>query len=154
MISHYGSEENLEQIYRQPYSTVGSDGIFGGRPHPRLWGSYPRYFGRYVRQRSLLSLEEAVHQVTLLPARILGIDDERGLLDVGRRADVVVFDPEAVKGCATYENPEQLSTGIRAVFVDGQLAWRGSEHSSGASEAEPAPTAFQGRVLRRGTTIG
>jgi len=124
MVAHYGSEENLERIYRQPWSTVGTDGIYGGRPHPRLWGSFSRFFGHYVRDRSLLSLEEAVHKVTTQPAEILRLDDQRGRLTEGHMADITVFDPTSIEGLATYEEPEQLSRGVDLVIVNGEVAWQ------------------------------
>jgi len=124
MISHYGCEENLEAIYRLPYATVGSDGIFGGQPHPRLWGSYPRFFGRYVRDRGLLTLAEAVRRVSALPAEVLRLRD-RGILAAGMAADIVVFDPARIRDRATYDAPEQPPAGISAVVVNGRLVWDG-----------------------------
>ena len=137
MISHYGSEENLERIFTHPASVVATDGIYVGKPHPRLWGTYPRFFGRYVRDRNLMSLEEGVRMATSTPARIIGLKD-RGRIDTGMKADLVIFDPETITDRATYENPEELSEGIEMVLVNGQRAWEGQ-----------GPAGQPGRVLRR-----
>jgi N-acyl-D-amino-acid deacylase len=140
MITYYGSEENLERIYSREFATVGTDGIFGGRPHPRLWGSYGRFFGHYVRDRGLMTPEEAVRRVTGLPAEILGLE-QRGKLQEGFPADIVVLDPETVEGPATYDDPKQFSRGLRAVIVNGKLAWQGKWRDGG----EPGT---HGTVLR------
>ncbi len=137
MISHYGSEENLERVFTHPASVVATDGIYGGKPHPRLWGTYPRFFGRYVRDRNLMSLEEGVKMATSTPARIIGLKD-RGRVDTGMKADLVIFDPQKIIDRATYENPEQTSEGIDLVLVNGQPAWEGQ-----------VPVGQPGRVLRR-----
>ncbi len=124
MISHYGSEENLSSIYRHPASVVATDGIYGGRPHPRLWGSYPRFFSRYVAEEGTLTLPEAVRKTTSAPARILGLTD-RGTIKAGQRADLVVFDLDEVADRATYQNPEMPSVGIKKVMVKGSVAYDG-----------------------------
>ncbi len=127
MISHYGSEENLESILKHPACAVATDGIYGGKPHPRLWGTYPRVLGKYVRERGVLSMPEAVHKATLLPCRIMGIPD-RGTVAEGRKADLVVFDPESVRDRATYEKPERSPAGLKAVMVNGRFAWGARDH--------------------------
>jgi N-acyl-D-amino-acid deacylase len=120
MISFYGSEDVLEKVLSHPQATIGSDGIFGGRPHPRLYGAYPRFLREFVRVKKMMSLPEAVRKVTGFPAEILGLE-ERGLLKEGFGADVVVLDPERVADTATYEKPEQYPEGIPYVFVNGEL---------------------------------
>ncbi|MFZ5918942.1 MAG: N-acyl-D-amino-acid deacylase family protein [Chloroflexota bacterium] len=121
MISFYGSEQVLEKVLTHPQATVGSDGIFGGRPHPRLYGAFPRFLKEFVRQRRLLSLPQAIRQTTAFPAQILGLTD-RGLLRPGFWADMVLFDPDAIGDTATYEEPMQYPTGLPYVFVNGELA--------------------------------
>jgi N-acyl-D-amino-acid deacylase len=120
MISFYGSEHVLEKVLCHPQGTVASDGIFGGRPHPRLYGTYPRFLKEFVRVRGLLDLVEAIHKITAFPAGILGLDD-RGTLREGAWADIVLLDPEQVADTATYEEPEQYPEGVPYVFVNGEL---------------------------------
>ncbi len=118
---------------------ASSDGLLiGARPHPRAWGTFARYLGRYVRELGLLSLEECVRKMTSAPARRLGLDD-RGTLEVGKMADLVVFDPETVRDTATYENPRSHPEGIPYVMVNGVLV-----------KDEDRPTgALPGRALRK-----
>ena len=118
MISFYGSDEVLEKVLAHPQATVGSDGIYGGRPHPRLYGTYPRYLKGYVREKKVFSLEEAVRRVTSFPASILGITD-RGAVKEGYWADLVLFDPLTIGDRATYEEPELYPEGIASVLVNG-----------------------------------
>lgn len=117
-------EEDLKRILAYPPSMVGSDGLPGQpRPHPRLWGTFPRVLGRYVRRMKLLTLASAVHKMTGLSAKTFGLKD-RGLIREGYAADLVLFDPQTVDDAATFEQPEQPSHGISKVFVAGNLAWQ------------------------------
>jgi len=103
------------------FGAVATDGILSrDRVHPRVYGSFPRILGLYVRQHGLLSLESAIRKMTSLPAQRVGLTD-RGLLRPGMAADVVVFDPDAVIDRATFEDPHQYSEGIRYVLVNGEL---------------------------------
>jgi N-acyl-D-amino-acid deacylase len=120
MISHYGSQAVLDKVLGHPQATVGSDGIYGGRPHPRLYSAYPRYLKEFVRVRKLLDLPEAIRKVTSFPAAILGLED-RGTLREGAWADIALLDPERVADTATYDDPEQYPVGIPYVFVNGEL---------------------------------
>ena len=115
---------------------IGTDGLLGGKPHPRVYGTYPRLLGRYVRERGLLPLEVLIHKATGLPASRLRITD-RGVLRAGAYADVVVFDPATVADRATFEDPRQFPVGIEHVFVNGQAV---------ISEGRPT-RATPGRVL-------
>ena len=125
------ADEDLERILAHPRSMVGSDGLPGmAHPHPRLWGTFPRVLGRYVRETGLLGLEQAVHKMTGLPAETYKLAD-RGLVKPGCFADLTVFDPATVVDRATYEDPEQPADGIRWVFVNGMPVW-----SAGASTGE------------------
>jgi N-acyl-D-amino-acid deacylase len=92
-----------------------------GRPHPRNYGTNARVLNHYVRERKVLTLEDAVRKMTSLPAQIFRFRD-RGLLREGFAADLVVFDPEQVRDNASFENPHQYSTGFDMVFVNGKLA--------------------------------
>ncbi|MGI5457438.1 N-acyl-D-amino-acid deacylase family protein [Streptomyces sp. CA-249302] len=121
ILQHVGHEENVRQIMRHPVHTGGSDGILrGSKPHPRAYGTFPQYLGRYVRELGVLSLEECVAHLTSRPAARLRLPD-RGLVREGHRADLVLFDPETVAAGATYENPRTLPTGIPHVLVDGRF---------------------------------
>lgn len=120
MILHQLDEADVRTILQSDLVTVGTDGLFGGRPHPRVYGTYPRILGRYVREENLLSIEQAVQKMTALPARVLGLD-RKGLIRRGMDADLVVFDPVTVADRATYESPRQPPTGISSVIVDGVL---------------------------------
>lgn len=115
-------EGDLRRILSFPTSMIGSDGIPGSeKPHPRLWGTFPRVLGRYAREEALLSLAQAVHKMTGLSAVQFGLAD-RGRLAEGCKADVVVFDPETVIDRATYDDPEQPAAGISHVLVNGAVA--------------------------------
>lgn len=116
-------EEDLKRILSSPGAMVGSDGLPGTtKPHPRLWGTFPRVLARYVREQGLLSLEDAVHRMTGLTAATFGLRG-RGKIEAGAFADLVAFDPDTVADNASYEDPEQPSSGIAQVFVNGALAW-------------------------------
>lgn len=133
------SEDDVARILAHPLTMVGSDGLaHDARPHPRLWGTFPRVLGRYVRERRLFSLEAAIHKMTGLPAQRFGLAN-RGRLALGHAADLVIFDEERIADCATFEDPMRPAIGIRAVFVNGRLAC-----SDGATVDGHA-----GRVLRR-----
>ena len=116
-------ERDTENILRYPFTMIGSDGEvphFGvGSPHPRSYGTFARVLGRYVRERHTLTLEDAVHRMTGLPAARFKLFD-RGLLRPGMKADVVIFDPATVADKATFENPHQYAVGFRDVIINGK----------------------------------
>ncbi len=126
MISFYGSEEVLEKVLTHAHATLGSDGIYGGRPHPRLYGTYPRFIKRYVREKKMFTLPEAIKKITSFPAQILGISD-RGVLSEGQWADIVLFDPEKIDDTATYQEPISYPEGIPYVFVNGKTGCRSTK---------------------------
>ncbi len=114
-----GNEENVREIMQHPAHMAGSDGILvGGRPHPRGWGTFPRYLGHYVRELGILSLAEAVRHMTSAPAARLGLTT-RGLVRPGMVADLVAFDPATIADCATYEQPTLPPVGIPHVWIGG-----------------------------------
>ena len=130
------SEPDVEQIMRLPWQMFCSDALLIGKPHPRAFGTYPRIFRRYVREKRVLILEEAVKKCTTVPAWRLGLKD-RGVLAPGKAADLVVFDPLTIEDKATYDDPRQYPAGIHYVFVNGTpIVWAG-EHTR----------AFPGHVL-------
>ncbi|MGI5252190.1 N-acyl-D-amino-acid deacylase family protein [Actinacidiphila glaucinigra] len=121
VLQHVGHEENVRAIMRHRAHTGGSDGLLvGDKPHPRAYGTFPHYLGRYVRELGVLGLEECVAHLTGRPAARLGLSD-RGLVRVGHRADLALFDPGTVAAGATYEAPRTPPTGIPHVLVDGRF---------------------------------
>lgn len=125
-VFHMMAERDVREILTTERVCVGTDGLFGGNPHPRVYGSYPRILGTYVREENLLSLEEAVRKMTSLPARIMGLD-HKGIVRPGMDADLVVFDPVRVASRATYEKPRQYPQGIDHVIVGGEPVVRDGE---------------------------
>ncbi len=122
VLQHVGHEENVRAIMVHRAHTGGSDGILAGaKPHPRAWGTFPRYLGRYSRELGLMTLEETVHHLTGRPAARLKLRD-RGLVRAGWAADLVLFDPDTVADTATFANPRQAAEGIHYVIVNGAAA--------------------------------
>jgi N-acyl-D-amino-acid deacylase len=125
MIYHSMGGQDVERILRYPWTAIASDGgiqEFGiGVPHPRSYGTNARVLGEYVRNRGVLTVEDAVRRMTSLPARTFGFRD-RGLIREGMAADLVIFDPARVADVATYQQPHQFSEGIDFVLVNGVLA--------------------------------
>ncbi|MEV8036479.1 D-aminoacylase [Streptomyces sp. NPDC086182] len=121
ILQHVGHEENVRAIMRHRVHTGGSDGILhGSKPHPRAYGTFPHYLGRYVRELGVLSLEECVARLTGRPAARLRLPD-RGLVREGYRADLVLFDPATVAAGSTFAAPRTLPTGIPHVLIDGRF---------------------------------
>jgi len=141
-IYHVLDEGDVRRIMRHPQTMIASDGRLSrpgeGHPHPRAYGTFPRVLGRYVRDEKVLTLEQAVHKMTGMPAARMGFRD-RGVLRPGAYADVVVFDPARVADRATFEAPHQYPVGIEFVLLNGVL-----EVDSGRFIDARA-----GRVLRR-----
>jgi N-acyl-D-amino-acid deacylase len=141
-IYHSISEADMRRILRHPATMIGSDGLPNDpRPHPRLWGTFPRVLGRYCRDEKLFSLAEAIHKMTGMPAQRFGLA-ERGLVRQGYWADLVLFDPETVVDTATFADPIRAADGIANVWVNGILAYANQE-STGARA---------GRFVPRGRT--
>jgi len=126
-VFHAINEEDVVRIMRSPFTMIASDGdipVFGqAAPHPRSYGTFARVLGVYVREKHVLSLEEAVRRMSGYPAARLKLWD-RGLLRPGMKADVVLFDPGEIGDRATYEKPHQYSVGVRDVIVNGKFALR------------------------------
>jgi N-acyl-D-amino-acid deacylase len=135
-------EGDIIRIMQNPWTMVATDGIpgFGGKKvHPRMSGTFPRVLGRYVREKGVLTIEEAIRKMTSLPAQTFGVRG-KGLLLEGFDADVVVFDPATILDKATYEDPNQGPVGIRCVLVNGEIA----------AEDGKVKGATSGKVLRHG----
>ncbi|MEU6761301.1 D-aminoacylase [Streptomyces sp. NPDC046853] len=121
ILQHVGHEENVQAIMQHPVHTGGSDGILQGfKPHPRAYGTFPQYLGRYVRELGVLTLEECVAHLTGRPAARLRLPD-RGIVREGYRADLVLFDPQTVAAGSTFDAPRTLPTGIPHVLIDGKF---------------------------------
>jgi N-acyl-D-amino-acid deacylase len=144
------SEDNLKKFLALPFCMIGSDSsarcfdgpTASGKPHPRTFGTFPRLFGKYVREERLLGLSEAVHKSTMLAAGTFGLKD-RSQIKEGFFADLVIFDPEKIIDKSTFDNPFQRAEGIHHVIVNGVVAL-----SDGRLTGSLA-----GRVLRHGGAV-
>lgn len=126
---YFGMDESdVRNILAFDETMIGSDGIpTGEKPHPRLWGTFPRILGHYSRDLGLFDLEVAVWKMTGLTARNFKLH-ERGTLEVGHYADIVVFDAATIRDTASYETPTKPAQGIDAVIVNGVVTWRHGQH--------------------------
>jgi N-acyl-D-amino-acid deacylase len=146
MVAFGMSEDHLKVLLAHPLVGVGADGsavapygpLGKGKPHPRLYGTFPRVLGRYVREEKVLPLEEAVRKMTSMPASHLGFV-RRGMLKVGWAADLCVFDPDKVVDKATFAEPAAYPEGIRQVVVNGEVVVDEERHTG----------RLPGKVLRK-----
>jgi N-acyl-D-aspartate/D-glutamate deacylase len=140
VVIHNMDEDDVRTVMRHPTTMIGSDGLpmLHGKPHPRLYGTFARVLGTYVREQGVLPLETAVHRMTGMSAQRFGLAD-RGVLRAGAWADVVVFDPARIADVATYEEPHRHPIGIAHVFVNGEAVVRDGAHTGARS----------GRVVRK-----
>lgn len=140
VVLHSMSESDVRAVLRHPCTMIGSDGIpqWSGRPHPRLYGTFPRVLGHYARQEAVLSLSLAIHKMTGLPAQRFGLEG-RGRIAAGYFADLVVFDADRILDRATFEEPRRAPLGVHSVYVNGRAVVRDGQHLG----TRP------GRVLRR-----
>jgi N-acyl-D-amino-acid deacylase len=132
-------EADVRRILAHPEAMIGSDGIDGPHPHPRLWGTFPRVLGHYARDLKLFSMEDAIRRMTALSAARFGLHG-RGRLAPGFRADLVLFDPDSIGDLASFETPAVPSRGIEGVWVNGAAVWK----------AGRATGATPGSLIRRG----
>ena len=139
------SEENMKKMLAQPYVSIGSDGgslaltpeFMEQGTHPRAYGTFARFLGKYVRDEKMMTMEEGIRRMTSLPIAHLKIK-KRGELKKGFFADIVVFDPKQITDQATFDNPHQYATGVTHVFVNGTLVLNEGEHTG----------AFPGKAIR------
>jgi len=124
-IFHAMDETDVVTIMKHPQTMIASDGrlvkLGDGHPHPRWYGTFPRVLGKYVREDKVLSLKEALHKMTLLPAKAMGLKD-RGQIVEGTKADITIFNPKTILDQATFEDPHRYSVGIEYVLINGKLA--------------------------------
>ena len=125
-VFHAIDEGDLQRILKFPWTMIASDGeipVFGkAAPHPRSYGTFVRVLGVYVREKKVLTLEDAVRKMTSFPARRLGLPD-RGLLLPGMKADIAIFNPDTIRDMATFENPHQYAEGVLQVLVNGEVVF-------------------------------
>ena len=129
-IQHVMDEGDVVSNLRHDRVMIGSDGLpdLTGRPHPRLFGTFPRVLGRYVREQGVVDLENAVRRMTSLSCDVHGLSG-RGRITEGNWADLVLFDPDVVIDVASYEDPKREAVGIRNVWVNGHLAFDNGVHT-------------------------
>lgn len=144
IVNHAMSPDDVASVLAHPLVSVASDGwtmsaTGTGKPHPRSFGTFAHVLGKYVREDGLISLEEAVRKMTSQPAERMDFTD-RGVVEVGRIADIAIFDPDTIRQNATYDDPWQLATGVSTVLINGNVA---------VEDGSVADRRF-GRVLRKG----
>jgi N-acyl-D-amino-acid deacylase len=125
VILRFGIEEDLIEVMQHPSVSIACDcdvAQEGDNVHPRYWGTFPKVLGEYVREKGVLTLENAIYKMTALPARTIGMK-ERGLLKPGMAADITVFDPDTIIDHATFENPTARPEGIEYVLINGEMAF-------------------------------
>ncbi|MFN8205478.1 MAG: hypothetical protein U0S48_23220 [Solirubrobacteraceae bacterium] len=132
MIDHYASEETVRALFRHPAGLVGSDGLFGEQPHPRLYGTAARVLGRLALRDGVIGVEEAIGRLATRAAQRLGLND-RGSVRERLRADLVLVDPEQLVDTATFADPRRTPPGVRRVIIGGRTAY-----VDGASTGERA----------------
>lgn len=145
MVDFYAHDEDLERIMRHPevlfctdmWTVAPTGPVTGGRPHPRAYGSFPRVLAKYVREKRILTIEQAIHRMTGKTARRVGLRD-RGIIAEGAFADLTIFDPETIQDTATFESPAQYPNGISHVIVNGKVVVEKGKHTGIAA----------GRILR------
>ncbi len=146
MVTFMMKEENLKKILAHPLVGIGCDGsamapygpLGEGKPHPRSYGSFPRVLGKYVRDEKIMSMTQMIKKITSNPAKKFGFEN-RGVLQTGYNADIVIFDEANVIDQATFEQPHQYSRGIEYVLVNGQVVVNREEHTGN----------LPGQVLRK-----
>jgi N-acyl-D-amino-acid deacylase len=147
MVKFVMNEDNLKQILAHPLVTVGSDGnavatsgVLGtGKPHPRYYGTFPRFLGKYVREEKILTWPEAIRKITSVTAQKLGFAG-RGQVSRDYYADLVLFDPETIIDRATFDDPHQYPDGIQTVIVNGTIVLHQGECTGELS----------GKILKKG----
>lgn len=128
MVDFYGTEEHVIRIMKRPEMNACTDGLLGGKPHPRVYGAFPRILGKYVREEKALTLEEAVYKMTKKPAATFNMTG-RGEVKEGYWADLCIFNPETVIDKGTFVDPVQYPEGIEYVIIGGELTVEKGKHT-------------------------
>ena len=128
MIAFFGDEKDVVRIMKHPSVSFITDGLLGGKPHPRVYGTFPRILGRYVKEQGVLSLEEAVRKMTGLSAEKLRLKS-KGRIAENHDADITLFNPDTIIDTATFDNPRQFPSGIEWVIVNGQVVVEKGRHT-------------------------
>lgn len=139
MVDFYGLEEHVKALIARPEMNVCTDGLLGGKPHPRVYGAFARVLGKYVREEKVIPLHEAICKMTSKPASVFALKD-RGLLKTGYAADITVFNPDTIRDKGTYQEPRQYPSGIEHVLVNGVPAVR---------DGKLVEKVLAGKVLRK-----
>ena len=131
-VYHAINSDDVDLIMQHPMTSIASDGpltVYNvGSPHPRTYGTFARVLGTYVRERNIISLEEAIRKMTSLPAKILSID-RRGLIKEGYYADITIFDKNVIADKSTFEDPHQYAVGVHSVIVNGIIVVENGIHN-------------------------
>ena len=131
-VYHAINSDDVDLIMQHPMTSIASDGpltVYNvGSPHPRTYGTFARVLGTYVRERNIISLEEAIRKMTSLPAKILSID-RRGLIKEGYYADITIFDKNVIADKSTFEDPHQYAVGVNSVIVNGIIVVENGMHN-------------------------
>lgn len=143
MVDFYGTEEHVKRILTREETNVCTDGLLSGKPHPRVYGSFPRVLARYVREENALSMEEAIYKMTYKAAKAMNIKN-RGLIKEGYYADLTLFDPEKIMDIGTFIDPIQYPQGIEYVYVNGVMTVHQGKFQCNITDVQRA-----GRVIRR-----
>lgn len=140
MIDFYGTEDHVKLFMQRPEMNVCTDGLLGGKPHPRVYGAFPRILGKYVREEKTLTLEKAIYKMTKKAAEAMGLK-ERGEIKKGCFADLVIFDEKTIKDKGTFTDPAQYPSGIQHVFVNGEQMVKDGQYDENKKRC--------GKVLRK-----
>ena len=132
MYDYYGTEEHVIKFMRRPEQNVCTDGLLGGKPHPRVYGAFARVLGKYVREEKALTLEEAICKMTSKAAQVFRFND-RGVLEVGKKADIVILNPDIIIDTATFIEPAQYPAGILNVIINGEIVLDNGQRSKAIS---------------------
>ena len=121
MVDFYGTEDAVKRIIKREEMNACTDGLLSGKPHPRVYGAFPRLLGKYVREEETLSLQEAIYKMTYKAASAMNIKN-RGLIKEGYFADITIFNPQSIIDQGTFVDPMQYPIGIEYVIVNGEIA--------------------------------
>jgi len=128
MYDYYGKDEHIIQFMKRSEQNVCTDGLLGGKPHPRVYGAFPRVLGKFVREMKAMTLEEAIKKMTTKPAEAFNFID-RGIIKAGKKADIVIFNPETIIDKGTFIDPIQYPEGIETVIINGKVVLDGGRRT-------------------------